>query len=225
MPEGPRFPPGLLAFLRDLERNNDRGWFQANKARYESDVKGPALAFVRGFGPALARISPHFEADDRPVGGALARPNRDTRFSADKAPYKTEVSLRFPHRDAPEGAGGPFYYLRLAPGGSFLAAGLKHPDGPTLHRVREAILADPAAWRRVRAAVPELEGDTLKRAPQGFRGDEPCIEDIRRTDFVTSVPFTQKQVASPAFLQECAQAAAALAPLARFTAGALRLPW
>lgn len=75
------FGPGLLGFLRDIERNNNAGWFQANKHRYESEVREPALAFIRAMAPGIRRISPYIVAADRKVGGSLMRIYRDVRFS------------------------------------------------------------------------------------------------------------------------------------------------
>ena len=75
------FKPALFAFLRELAVNNDRVWFNANKARYERDVRDPALAFISDFAPHLAQLSEHFLADTRPVGGSLFRIQRDVRFS------------------------------------------------------------------------------------------------------------------------------------------------
>lgn len=76
---------------------NTREWFAANEERFESDVKRPALQFIVDFGPHLHRISPHFRADPRPVGGSLFRIYRDVRFSRDQSPYKTHAGLHFRH--------------------------------------------------------------------------------------------------------------------------------
>lgn len=75
------FTTKTFAFLKDLEANNDRDWFKANQARYESDVREPALDFIDDFAERLVRISPHFVADARKQGGSLFRIHRDTRFS------------------------------------------------------------------------------------------------------------------------------------------------
>jgi uncharacterized protein (DUF2461 family) len=63
------FDRATMAFLRELALNNRREWFKANKDRYEKDVKEPALRFIEDFGPHLKKVSPHFKADPRPVGG------------------------------------------------------------------------------------------------------------------------------------------------------------
>src|SRR5258708_144587 len=91
------FTPGLFDFLRQLKRHNDRKWFQENKARYEADVRDPALQFIEAIGPGLRKISPHLVADPKPVGGSLFRINRDIRFSKDKCPCKTAVGIAFHH--------------------------------------------------------------------------------------------------------------------------------
>jgi uncharacterized protein (TIGR02453 family) len=75
------FSTSLFDFLTDLASNNDRPWFQENKARYVEEVQEPALAFINAFAPKLDAISPHFQADSRVVGGSLFRIHRDTRFS------------------------------------------------------------------------------------------------------------------------------------------------
>src|ERR687888_2095108 len=108
------FTPALFSFLRDLRENNDREWFNANKQRYEDDVKEPALEFVSDFPPLLEEISPHLVADPRPVGGSLFRIYRDTRFSKDKTPYKTHTGISFRHEVAKD-VHAPVYYLHLDP--------------------------------------------------------------------------------------------------------------
>ena len=85
----PYITPKLFKFFCDLKKNNDREWFEANKQRYEDDVRTPLLAFIDDFAEPLYKISPHFRADARKVGGSLFRIFRDVRFSKDKSPYKT----------------------------------------------------------------------------------------------------------------------------------------
>ena len=102
------FGPGLFTFLADLRANNDREWFAANKQRYEEHVLEPALAFVAAFAPRLERISPHLRADARPSGGSLFRIYRDTRFSKDKTPYKTNIA------GTTETEGGASIYVSLS---------------------------------------------------------------------------------------------------------------
>ena len=94
-------PAELFDFLIRLKVNNDREWFQANKARYEEQVKAPLQAFIGGFDERLARLSAHFVADPRPVGGSLFRIYRDVRFSKDKSPCRRQDRRRHPFPATP----------------------------------------------------------------------------------------------------------------------------
>src|SRR6202011_5838365 len=127
------------------KRNNNRDWFQKNKPRYEADVREPALHFIEDVGPRLKRLSSHLVADPRPVGGSLFRVNRDIRFAADKSPYKTAVGMSFGHDRGREGP-APGFYLHLEPVESFAGGGIHMADTATLTRIRDAIVADAAAW-------------------------------------------------------------------------------
>ena len=137
------FTKDLLGFLSDLAAHNNREWFQANKERYEQSVRDPFLQLVADLQPRLKKISPHFVADPRPVGGSMMRIYRDTRFSKDKTPYKTGVMAHFWHAKGKEGA-TPAFYLRLRPGESAAGGGIWHPEPDALKRIRNAIVADTA---------------------------------------------------------------------------------
>src|SRR5436190_5102346 len=94
------FGKELFAFLADLQANNDREWFAANRRRYEEHLLEPALDFIEAFPPRLEESSPHFRADARPRGGSPLRIHRDTRFSEDKTAYKTNGGIHFRHERA-----------------------------------------------------------------------------------------------------------------------------
>lgn len=214
------FSPALFTFLRELKQNNDRDWFAANKHRYEADVREPALEFISAFAPRLDRISPHFVADARKVGGSLFRIHRDVRFSKDKSPYKTNTGVHFRHAAAKD-AHAPGFYLHLEPGNVFAGAGIWHPDTATARRIREAIHADQEGWRRATgdaalAARFELHGDSLKRPPAGFAADHPLIEDLKRKDFIAVAPLPDRTVTSAGFLDEFERACHDATPLVRF---------
>ena len=74
------FTPRSFRFLRDLTANNNRDWFQANKERYETDLKDPFLRFIADFSGPLEKINRHFIADPRPNGGSMMRIYRDIRL-------------------------------------------------------------------------------------------------------------------------------------------------
>jgi uncharacterized protein (TIGR02453 family) len=221
MPDNAFFQPELFQFLRQLKRHNNREWFAKNKQRYQSVVVEPALRFIAGFGPHLARLSPHFLADARPTRGSLFRIYRDTRFSSDKLPYKRHIGIHFRH-DSGKDVHAPLFYLHLEPLGCFAAAGVWHPDTPALTRIRTAIVAQPEQWAKVTRKL-ELEGESLTRPPKGFCSDHPFIEDLKRKDFVASVALTEEQVCGAALMTEFAAACRTMMPLVEFTTKALLL--
>lgn len=223
------FTPALFDFLRDLREHNDREWFQRNKARYEEDARDPALRFIAAVAAPLHRISKHVVADPRPVGGSMFRIHRDTRFSADKSPYKTSIAMSFHHERGRHGA-GPGYYLSLEPGESFAGGGVYMPDAPSLTRIRDAIVADSRGWGRVvddakLAPMFAPYGDVLKRVPRGYDASDPHVEDLKRKSFVWGVQFSEPQVCAPDFMEQYVDACRRAAPLHRFLAHALGVPW
>jgi uncharacterized protein (TIGR02453 family) len=223
------FGPELFSFLADLREHNDREWFAANRDRYEDDLVEPALAFVETFAPRLAKISPHFRADARPSGGSLFRIYRDTRFSKDKTPYKTNVGIHFRHERAKD-VHAPGFYLHIGPGEVFAGGGIWHPDTGAASRIREAIVADPDGWRRTtrRGAFAkrlELGGDSLKRVPSWADADHPFADDLRRKDFFGWARLREADVVAPGFVDEYAEICRAAAPLVRFLCGALDVPY
>jgi len=221
MPDTAIFQPGLFEFLRQLKRHNDREWFAKNKARYQQAAVEPAMLFINGFAPHLAKLSPHFVADARPTRGSLFRIYRDTRFSPDKIPYKTHIGIHFSH-DSGKDAHAPVFYLHLEPDGCFAAAGVWHPDNRALTKIRTAIVGQPEQWKKVTRTL-ELEGESLTRPPKGFCSTHPFIEDLKRKDFVASVALTEEQVCSPKLLREFTVACRKMSPLTEFTTKALGL--
>lgn len=220
----PYFTPETFAFLRELRDNNNREWFQANKSRYEKSLRDPALRFISDFAPRLARFAPRLVADPRPVGGSMFRIYRDTRFSRDKSPYKTHLGIHFFHEKAKAAASVPGFYLHLAPGESFAAAGIWHPDPPSLGRIRQGIVKNAAQWKGIKRKLP-VEGGSLKRPPKGFPADHPLIDDLKRTDFVTSLRLSDREICSPKFISEFGASCKKMAPLVKFVAESLGLAW
>ncbi len=217
--------PGLLAFLRDLRQHNDREWFAKNKARYLELVQEPALGFIRRIGPGLNEFSSHLSADPRPVGGSLSRIYRDLRFAKDKSPYKTSVGIHFPYRRHGEAEHLPGFYLHLSPGDSMVASGVWQPAPPALRRIRERIVARPAAWAKVLGSGLALGGESLQRVPSGFAPDQPHAEDLKRKDFTASLPISDAAVGGPQFDRVFLDGCRKLDPLNRFVAEAMGLPW
>ena len=229
MPSPRRITPELFAFLEELAAHNEREWFQAHKRRFEQVVRDPLLAFVAEFAAPLRRISPHFVADPRPVGGSLFRIYRDTRFSRDKSPYKTQAGVHFRHEMGKE-AYTPGFYLHLEPGRVFAGAGIWHPDAATLRAIRTAIADDPAAWRRAvsgkrfRAELELRDEEPLRRVPSGFDPEHPCADDLKRRSYVAVRDLSQRDACRPDFPKRLAATFATAKPLMQFLTRALGQP-
>jgi uncharacterized protein (TIGR02453 family) len=216
------FGKSMFDFLKDLAAHNDRAWFAANKERYERDVRDPFLEFIANAGTPLRKLSKNLVADPKPTGGSMFRIYRDTRFSKDKSPYKTNVAANF--RLGKKDSSGPGYYLHIEPGESFIGGGIWQPDPELLSNIRHRIIEKPAEWKKVRAKVSE-HGDTLKRPPAGFDPAHPMIDDIKRKSFTGGTSLSDKQVLSSDFMTTFIKSCKDIEPLMKFLAGAAGSTW
>jgi uncharacterized protein (TIGR02453 family) len=224
----PWFTDGLFVFLEELALHNDRDWFERNKERYLRDVRDPFLRFVGDVGPVLKKIAPQLVADPRPAGGSMFRIYRDTRFSNDKTPYKTNVAASFRHGRGCD-VHGPGLYVSLGPHEVEAGGGVWHPEPESLQQIRSAIAEQPAAWRKALAA-PGMKrlgwwGESLKRTPRGFPEGHPLDEWLRRKDFAAGAELTPKDALAPDFMDRCVEVWRPLAPALKLMAKAVGLPW
>jgi len=224
------FPADAVRFLAELARSNNRVWFQANKDRYEQSIRGPALAFIEAMAGPLERVSRHIYADPSPTGGSLMRIYRDTRFSPDKTPYKTNIGIQFRHERGDD-VHAPGLYFHIDPKECFLACGMWRPPADALAAIRARIAEHPDIWLAARdnkAFVKvwgRVSGETLKRPPRGFDLDHPCIEDIKRKDFLGVLDLPRADMSLPKLPNQVAKAFAAGTPLMKFLCDALGLPY
>lgn len=193
-------PLGLLHFLEELSQNNHKRWFDANKQRYEQQVRGPSLAFIGAMAPLLRKVSSHFVAEPKKVGGSLMRIHRDVRFSKDKTPYKTNVGIHFRHERGKD-VHAPGFYFHIDLNEVFLGAGVWRPESSALAKIRGAIANEPARWKRARdnkrfRETWDLGGDSLKRPPRGFDADHPMIDDLKRKDHIAVAHLTHDELFS-----------------------------
>ena len=198
-----QFDKKTIGFLEQLGANNNREWFNANKSRYETDVLDVALHFIQTMQDPLAKLAPHFTAVPTRVGGSLMRVYRDTRFSKNKLPYKTNIGIQFRHERAKD-VHSPGFYVHIAPDEVFVGVGMWRPDSEPLRQIRERIAARPGEWQRAIGATPfkknfSLGGESLQRPPKGFDKDHPCIDDIRRKSFIAVREMTVEDSLSPQF--------------------------
>lgn len=223
--------PDLFHFLRELRDNNNKEWFAENKTRFRETVQLPMLNFIETMAPWLAAHTPAFLADTRLNGGSLFRIYRDTRFSADKSPYKTNVGCNFRHRIGKD-AHAPGFYVHIAPDEIFFGGGIWSPPTPVLNEIRDAIVEDPKRWRKIKDA-PDFNGilnglgqsETLKNAPRGYPSEHPFAEDLKRKSLFAFSSCTEAQVCATDFPDRVMQAFGALSPLMKFTCDALHVGW
>lgn len=223
------FTERTLGFLADLQRNNDREWFVANKARYESDVLDPALAFIDALYEPLARVAPRFTAVPKRAGGSLMRIYRDTRFSRDKTPYKTNIGIQFRH-ELGRDVHAPGFYVHIESNSAFIGAGMWRPASEPLRAIRERIAARPKDWRRATSDARfrrnfDLRGESLTRPPRGFDKSHPQIGDIKRKDFIAVRDLHVEEVLKPGFPRKVIASIEAAEPFMRFLCKATGAPF
>lgn len=161
----------FLQFLYELSQNNNRDWFEKNKKRYETTVKKPFEEVVGAVIERIRKFEPDFTATPK---DCIFRIYRDTRFSADKTPYKTHVGaiLTSMGRKNMDQAG---YYLHIEFGNLMLGGGAYFLDKEPLHKVRTAIMQDPETFRGLisdknfASRFGELKGEKNKVLPPEFK--------------------------------------------------------
>ena len=225
------FTNGVFDFLKELDANNNKPWWEENKQRYVETIREPALDFIVDFGDRLKEISPHFVADTRVNGGSLMRPFRDMRFS-NGVPYKTNVGIHFRHA-AGKDVHAPGFYVHIEPGQNFAGAGLWHPETAIARRIRQAINDDPEGWG-LAAHAPAFTGsweigghveDRLKRVPNELDPDHPYPDDLRLKSFSAGTRMTQKVVTSADFSDEILKTFKRAGPYTRFICEAIGVPF
>jgi uncharacterized protein (TIGR02453 family) len=184
------FSRDTVSFFGELAENNQRSWFEANKERYQLEVVQPAQAFILAMAAPLNAVYPGLQADPRPNGvGSIFRIHRDTRFSRDKRPYKTNLGIFFWH-----GWQGkherPGFYVHLEGNTLALYSGLYEFSSEKLQLYRRAVADQQRgaklleAIAKIQAAGPyTLGGHHYKRIPRGFevpqdRAELVCFNTI-----------------------------------------------
>jgi uncharacterized protein (TIGR02453 family) len=220
-----RFEPRTLHFLEALKANNKREWFKEHKSRYEEDVLDVALRFIISMQEPLAKLAPRFTAVPTRIGGSLMRVYRDTRFSNNKLPYKTNIGIQFRHEQAKD-VHSPGYYVHIEPDELFLGVGMWRPDSDPLRGIRERIAAKPAEWRRVMGSQSfarnfSLGGESLSRPPRGFDKELECIEDIKRKSFIAVRQMNVDDCLRPQFQRTVETSFKSAEPFMRFLCAAV----
>ncbi|HYM13516.1 MAG TPA: DUF2461 domain-containing protein [Bryobacterales bacterium] len=214
----PGFPPEALQFLRRLKRNNNREWFLRYKDTYEQKVKGPMVELVLALGREMQRFAPEMLCDP---GRAIYRIYRDTRFSADKTPYKTHIAATFHPRGMPKHNCAGLYF-HIAPEGVEIAGGVYMPERETLLAIRRHIADHHKKLRAIigspefRRLFGEMWGEQLTRPPKGFPKDHPAADLLRYKQFLADVSRPAALAESPKLLPALVTLLRAMMPLVRF---------
>ncbi len=219
----------LFKFLRDLKKNNNRPWFTENKSRYERQVRDPAVELVRNLEKPLARTAPMLSAIAKGHGGSVMRIYKDTRFSKDKTPYKTNVGISLRHQ-ANRDIHAPGVYIHLDPKECFIGAGCWRPESRVLSSIRAAIDANPKSWIRARDNAAfrrhfELAGERLKTTPRDYPRDHAMIDDLRRIDFIAVAPLAQSEITGDQIVSIVIDRIKAAKPLMKFLCDAIDVPY
>jgi uncharacterized protein (TIGR02453 family) len=193
-----------LEFLRLLRKNNDRAWFAANRALYDtawwnvSDLTMELIDGIRAFDDSIGPLNSR---------DCIFRLVRDTRFAADKSPYKPNFGVFIKHggRKLP-GAG---YYLHIEPGSCMLSGGIYMPPARELAAIRSSVAEDPQTLRsllaqpRLADEFGHLWGDAVKTAPRGYAKDHPAIDLIRHKHYIVGKEILDEEILDPGFLSSC----------------------
>lgn len=212
------FTPDALKFLRGLARNNDREWFQARKAIYEQQLKAPMLALIEEINGDLVDFAPQHI---RPAQKCMFRIYRDTRFSADKSPYKKHVSAWFA-REGLDGKSGAGFYFHLSGKELLIAAGCYMPERDHLLAIRSYLLEHHQEYRRVASdrklqrLMADFDGLRLSRPPKGFPKDHPAMDLIACRQWGVSASLPAETALQPALRKQIVTRFRAAAPMIEF---------
>jgi uncharacterized protein (TIGR02453 family) len=216
-----RFPKETVAFLTDLRAHNEKVWFDANRARYESAYVEPAKTFVEVIGPDLDELVPGINADPR-VHGSIFRINRDIRFSSDKRPYKDHLDFWFWEGDRKSAVSALF--LRVWPDGVIVGAGAHDFDKYQLATYRDAVASPTAAAELATivndldAAGHEIGGETYKRVPRGYSAAGIAERLLRHSALYVHAELPAKTASSAKFIETVLGHWRAFIPLHRWLA-------
>lgn len=176
-----------MQFLTDLKKNNNREWFEVNRKRYEAakenvlEIAAQLIKTVGAFDKNIAELQPK---------DCVFRINRDVRFSKNKAPYKSNMSLVIT-KGGKKSASAAFY-IHIEPGEAFIGSGYWNPEVKKLAAVRQEIDYNFKEWKKIIGAKKFketfVEGlsreDTLQRPPKGYDEENPAIGFLKLKSFV-----------------------------------------
>ena len=202
-------------FLHQLSINNNRPWFEKNRAGYEK-ARAEYLLFISKLleGIRKKEVIPEKE----PVK-YIQRIYRDIRFSKDKTPYKSHFSSIIDR--GPESRKCPVY-IQIQPGKSMMGAGIWDPSGETLKKIRQEIDYDSAGLKKITSSkgflnyFGKISGSKLSRPPKGYDADNPNIELLKFKQLYVQRSFEDELVLSKHLIPEILKTYQAALPILLF---------
>jgi uncharacterized protein (TIGR02453 family) len=216
MPAG--FPAEALEFLRGLEKNNRREWFEPRKQIYEERVRAPMLELVAALNACMRAFAPEFAIEPE---RAVYRIYRDIRFSRDKTPYKTHIAASFTRRGFEKHAGAG-YYFSVSAKEIEVAGGVYMPSPEELRAIRLHLVENHAELNRilsrppVRKTLGSLEGEKLSRVPKGFAAEHPSAGLVRQKQWLLWSTLDPALATTPQLFGEISKRFRAMAPFIDF---------
>lgn len=205
--------------MGELEKNNDKVWFEANRSRYEAardnfkEKVGELINDIGSFDPDIALLE---------TKNCVFRQNRDIRFSKDKRPYKNNFGAYFNRGGKKINTAS--YYLHLEPGKSIFAGGLYDPDAAQLARVRQEIDYNLKEWMKIlkdrnfKKNFPSglSQASKLSRPPKGYEQTNPALEFLKLKSFTAATMLTNEEVLDKKFHGRLIHAFKSLKPMLDF---------
>lgn len=207
-----------LSFMANIAENNNKPWFDEHRDEYLA-VKTDFEQLVAEVLGLLANTDPVFK--EVMAKDCIMRIFRDVRFSKDKTPYKTNLGAGFSKGGRKfEGAG---YYLHIQPGGqSFAGGGIWMPEAPVLKKIRQEIdynypeLESIVSKPEFKQLFSGIEGEELKKIPQGYTEDNPALAYLKKKSFTVSAPIKDNELTQKGLAKHIAATFAAMKPLVDF---------
>jgi uncharacterized protein (TIGR02453 family) len=213
------FPSQTFTFFRELEANNTKTWFEANRPDYQTYLLSPLIRLATALGPTMAALDPALET--RPVSGkTISKIHRDIRFSADKSPFRTSMWLTYkrPRRDW---MAAPAFFFEIAADRHRYGMGFYSATRGTMDTLREKLNAHPRGFRQAIAPFWEkgifvVEGETYKRKLPDCKFEEFAAFYHRKNMYMVRNEATNDALGSHPLLDTLVSRFTLLAPLYNF---------
>ncbi|MFV0217250.1 DUF2461 domain-containing protein [Empedobacter falsenii] len=200
----------ITNFLKHLEKNNNRDWFNTHKNEFDT-AKAEADLIFNAIYQELSK-----KEELEPL--KIYRIYRDVRFTNDKTPYKIHFSAQS-GRKKPHNRGG--YYFHIQPNHNFIGIGFWGPERDDLLRIRKDIEVSDELEKILQSKTlikefGEIQGEEVKSAPKGFSKDHERIALLRKKQYLFIKNFTDEEVLAEDFPKKVAKSIQVLQPFLNY---------